>query len=94
MSAPKVSPETAALILSYRDGAASDLATQQRLSVQYGIGAGLMALAAIVLQVAWLSLGVWAIFVVWLILRMRASRAHAKDVARALNELQQGSQVY
>ncbi|MEO0766677.1 MAG: hypothetical protein AAFY75_11725 [Pseudomonadota bacterium] len=87
---PELSEETAAVIARYSDGAAEDLAKQRRLSMQYAFGAGLIALAAIVLQTAWLSLGVWAVFVLWLVLRLRASRVQATAVARALDALRKG----
>lgn len=88
MSTPELSAETTALIARYRVDARADLARQRRLGLQYALGAGLIAVAAVVLNLAWLALAVWAVFVIWLVLRLRASTAHAASVARAFDELQ------
>ncbi len=55
------------------------LARQKRLSLQYATASGLIALAAIILDAAWLSLAVWGIFVIWLTLRLRAARMRLED---------------
>ena len=56
------------------------LATQKRLSLQYGLGALLLALAGLILDWAWMALGVWAIFALWLVLRLRAAKARLKGL--------------
>lgn len=88
MTDKELSPETVALIARYRTGAGADLARQRRLGIQYALGAGMIALAAIVLNLAWLALVVWLIFAVWLGLRLKAGAQHAAAVARAFDELQ------
>ena len=82
---------TSDLIARYKDGAAADLARQKRMAIQYGTGAGLIALAAIVLDMAWLSVAVWAIFVIWLVLRLRAGALHAAAISQAFDALRQTS---
>jgi hypothetical protein len=93
MSKPEVSAISAALISRYREGAGADLNRQRRLGVQYAIGSGMIAVAAVVLNLAWLSLLVWAVFVAWLALRQRAGAIHAEMVAQAFAELESANEM-
>lgn len=52
----------------------SHLARQRRLSIQWGAAALAVALAAVILDLAVLALLVWAMFALWLALRMKAAR--------------------
>lgn len=87
MTKQDLSEESRALIARYTAGAPVDLARQRRLALQYGAGALLIALAAIVLDQPWLSILVWLVFALWLRLRWHASQKQAAAVAQAFKEL-------
>lgn len=54
------------------------LSRQKRLSLQYGAATLVLALVAVVLDIAALALLVWAVFAFWLLLRMKAARQLAE----------------
>ena len=82
-----ISEATRQIVLQYTAQSAQYLKQQRRLSIQYGLAAGALALAGIVLQVVWMGLLVWVVFAIWLIVRLKASTRQVDKIASALREL-------
>lgn len=82
-----VSDATQRIVQQYTERSDFYLRQQRRLSIQYGLAAGALASAGVILQMAWIALLVWAIFVIWLIVRLKASTRQIDKIGSALREL-------